>query len=130
MQDSLHSRYFQLTAIGVPDELNQRFLKALVLTPPTTQPPCWSPSKLVLSHPLNFRYFQLTAIGVPDELNQRFLKALVLQEENETEKLKQESQVMNERVAYSYNLFFKCYNYGNYLTANLFGHDGTNKKRP
>ena len=44
------------------------------------------------------RYFQLGGIGIPDELNQRFLKALVLQEENETEKLKQESQVIRKET--------------------------------
>ena len=44
------------------------------------------------------RYFQLGGLGIPDELNQRFLKALVLQEENETEKLKQESQVIRKET--------------------------------
>ncbi len=44
------------------------------------------------------RYFQLGGIGIPDELNQRFLKALVLQEENETEKLRQESQVVRKET--------------------------------
>ncbi len=44
------------------------------------------------------RYFQLGGLDIPDELNQRFLKALVLQEENETEKLKQESQVIRKET--------------------------------
>lgn len=44
------------------------------------------------------RYFQLTDVDIPGELNQRYLQALILQEDTETEKLKQEAQIIRKET--------------------------------
>ncbi len=44
------------------------------------------------------RYFQLTSLEIPDELNQRYLQALILKEASQTEKLKQEAQIIRKET--------------------------------
>ena len=44
------------------------------------------------------RFFQLTEVDIPDELNERYLQALVLREATETEKLRQEAQIIRKET--------------------------------